>query len=448
MKYALARQMITPAEPVWQCGFAARTRKSEGIHDNLYATLLLLEDDQGARAALISLDIIGGDRSFITELRADLKEQYGLDQVLLNFSHTHGAVRIFGQAASKEDFGGHFWNHRESEQDSQAAQAYSKHVHETILALAGQARADLAPGSLSLLRGQSDFGLSRRFPNPDGSIAWLPYDNPAAMDPDLYLLKLEDKDGGLAGLIYQYACHPTTLGSDNYLITSDYPGVVRRILENYHPGLTTLFLQGCGADIKPRATATPTGFKQCSFAELEEAAGGLAVEINSLLATSGWRRLELDLAYRQEDLRLFASSWPESKWQELLADPATPDYMKRALEHRQKTKTGRSAYLPLEISVLRLDKTACLLALENEVVSSYGKKIKRLFGQDILALGYSNSCRGYIPDREVIRQGGYEADSFKLLGLSGPYYEEIEDIILGRAAGLLADCFYGGKKNG
>ncbi len=443
MRYALVRQKITPTTAVWQCGFAARTKKSAGIHDELYASLLLLEDKKGSRVLLISLDIIGGDRSFITELRAALKDQYGLDQVLLNYSHTHAAVRIFGQAAQKKDSGGHFWHHRESDQDSQAALAYSRSIHETVLALAGQAIAELAAGSLYLLRCQSDFGISRRYPKPDGTIAWLPYDNPAARDPDLFLLRLEDQSGRLTGLIFQYACHPTTLGSDNYLISADYPGAVRQLLENYQPGLTSFFLQGCGADIKPRATATPAGFKQCTFAELAEAAAGLAAKIKAWLTQDGWRRLELDLAFTRADLRLFASSWPGQKWQQLLEDPATPDYMRRSLEYEKKAGLVRKDYLPYEISVLRLDRTAGLVALENEVINSYGKNIKRLFDQDLLVLGYSNSCRGYIPDRQVICQGGYEADSFKLLGLTGPYYEEIEDIILGRAASLVADCFKG-----
>ena len=99
----------------------------------------------------------------------------------------------------------------------------------------------------------------------------------------------------MRGLIYSYACHPTTLGPDNYYISADYPGIVRRILEEWHPGLVPVFLQGCGADIKPYITADNGRFKSCNFAELEQASQSLAADIENCLDQANWRKIEASL---------------------------------------------------------------------------------------------------------------------------------------------------------
>jgi len=50
--------------------------------------------------------------------------------------------------------------------------------------------------------------------------------------------------------VIAYACHPITVGPDNDLITPDYPGVAKRVMEQ-GTGATCLFLQGAAGDIAP-----------------------------------------------------------------------------------------------------------------------------------------------------------------------------------------------------
>ena len=65
-KAAAGSVVITPTEPVWMAGYAARDKPSEGkIHD-LYAKVLILEDTNGTRIAIVTTDLIGITR----ELRA------------------------------------------------------------------------------------------------------------------------------------------------------------------------------------------------------------------------------------------------------------------------------------------------------------------------------------------------------------------------------------------
>ncbi|NLB43904.1 MAG: hypothetical protein GX821_01935, partial [Clostridiaceae bacterium] len=110
MRFSIARRCITPDEPVMQCGFAARTRLSEGVHDDLFATMLLLEDDKRETAALVSLDVLYADRAFAKEVRAALRTQSGLKRVILSYTHTHGPVTLHGWTTSTGDNDGFPWN--------------------------------------------------------------------------------------------------------------------------------------------------------------------------------------------------------------------------------------------------------------------------------------------------------------------------------------------------
>lgn len=97
-------------------------------------------------------------------------------------------------------------------------------------------------------------------------------------------------------------------------------------------------------------------------------------------------------------------------------------------------------FIPYYISLLRLDEKTCIIALECEVVSDIGKKIKKILcDEDAIVLGYSNSSRCYIPTRDVLLNGGYESASFISAELSGQFIHEVEDIIIGRATAM-AKC--------
>ena len=62
-KAGVASVVITPEQTMWMAGYAARTKHSEGkIHD-LHAKTLALEDFQGTRLVIVTVDLIGIPRS-------------------------------------------------------------------------------------------------------------------------------------------------------------------------------------------------------------------------------------------------------------------------------------------------------------------------------------------------------------------------------------------------
>ena len=89
------------------------------------------------------------------------------------------------------------------------------------------------------------------------SLAWLTYFGAA-------LAALRGSHLGFAGFVnslpanwrvlatlVNYACHPTTLAFENTLVSPDYPGAMRELIER-ETGAPCIFLQGASGDLGPR----------------------------------------------------------------------------------------------------------------------------------------------------------------------------------------------------
>ncbi len=76
--------------------------------------------------------------------------------------------------------------------------------------------------------------------------------NPAGpADDTVAVARIADEQGRPLATIVNYACHPTTLAWDNSLISPDYVGAMREVVEA-SSGAPCLFLQGASADLGPR----------------------------------------------------------------------------------------------------------------------------------------------------------------------------------------------------
>ena len=81
-KAGIASTAITPDEPMWMAGYAARNKPSEGkIHD-LNAKVLILEDAQSTRLVIVTVDLIGIPARCATGLKSTSSNATTLPQEL------------------------------------------------------------------------------------------------------------------------------------------------------------------------------------------------------------------------------------------------------------------------------------------------------------------------------------------------------------------------------
>jgi hypothetical protein len=81
--------------------------------------------------------------------------------------------------------------------------------------------------------------------------------NPAVPADDAVLVgRAADAGGRTRAVLVNYACHPTTLAWENALISPDYPGAMRELVEKQTPGALCLYLHGASGDVAPRRQYT------------------------------------------------------------------------------------------------------------------------------------------------------------------------------------------------
>ena len=90
-KAGAATVCITPDEPLWLAGYAARTEPARGKISDLYASALALEDEDGQRFVIASMDLIAITPAIATSVVAAARMRHGLsrEQLLLTATHTH-----------------------------------------------------------------------------------------------------------------------------------------------------------------------------------------------------------------------------------------------------------------------------------------------------------------------------------------------------------------------
>jgi len=234
MQAGVASIDITPQEPIWLGGFAARTRPSQGIPQHIFAKALALRDESGATAVLVTADLLGftGELTSAVAVRAEREFQIPRRMLICNASHTHSAPVIGNALAPAYPL---------TEADRKVIQRYRVTLEDQIVRLIGRAIGDLSPAQLSFAQGLAGVAVNRRrVGNPE---------YPDAIDPDVPVLTVRGENGALRAVVFGYACHNTTL--DDYLISGDWAGYAEAGVEARFPGAVALFVQGCGADANP-----------------------------------------------------------------------------------------------------------------------------------------------------------------------------------------------------
>lgn len=445
MQFWLGKEIITPTIPVLQCGFASRIKKSEGVHDDTYVSVVLIKEK--TMVIFITLDVVYGDRSFSDGIKQAIYEKYNIssDKIIINYSHTHSSVAITGDNMEKRNHRPYsmasdtFFFHGEKESiDFSVDEAYYMRIKNSILCLISKGLSNLIEGEMSINKSESTFGISRRLP-VDGKIAFRPYDNDEAMDKDLFIIKLVDNKNVLKGIIYNYACHPSAIGSGNHLISSDFVGEVRVQLEKVYPSAEVVFLQGCGADIKPRCCSDDEYFYSCDFDQLHKGSLKLVTKISAALQSTKWKKIIMSLCTKETQFYLQTNVKDKSFFEQIYNNKDEAPYRRESalavIENMDKGVIFSK--LLFYINIIRFDETTCIIALENEIASDMGKMIKKLSNENIIVLGYSNSISGYIPTKEVLLHGGYEGENFMMVRLAGQFQPDIDDIIINESYKLI-----------
>jgi hypothetical protein len=236
-KIGLATVKITPDTPVPMAGYASRTKPYEKIEQDIFAKALALEDRQGQRAVLVTTDLIGLSRAVAEPVceRIQARTKLARSQILLSASHTHSAPIL--RLEERADPG-------MTPDDARNIVAYTRALQDKLVEVAAQALAGLEPAKLSLGSGVAHFAMNRREFTPRGVILGV---NPRGLvDRTVPVLRVESSEGKLRAVLFEYACHNTTLTQTNFHLCGDYAGFAQACIQERNPGAQAMFMIGCG----------------------------------------------------------------------------------------------------------------------------------------------------------------------------------------------------------
>ena len=119
---------------------------------------------------------------------------------------------------------------------------------------AGQCTA-MQPARIKAGAGHMDFSVNRREKLADGRVV-LGLNETGPADHAVGVVRVDSQEGRPLAALVNYTCHPIFVGSASRLISPDYPGPMRRVVER-ETGATCLFLQGATGNVNPRSPMHP-----------------------------------------------------------------------------------------------------------------------------------------------------------------------------------------------
>ena len=252
LKAGVAKTDITPTEPVRLGGYSLRDGLTTGVYGKLYLTALVF-DDTKQKVLFVEADLT----SFGSEARRRLiSEATGIpyENIIAGSTHNHSAP---GEPRDNNDT------------------EWSRQFNEKLILTVKNAIADIEPVKIGGGTGSSHIAMNRRKRMED-TLSYLTWDenntsqsygkaktdNPVLIhemegvirlganpegpiDDEVGILRIDTMSGKPKAVFINYACHGTSLGGRNSVVSPEWMGHMIEYVEKTIPGVTGIFGQGC-----------------------------------------------------------------------------------------------------------------------------------------------------------------------------------------------------------
>jgi hypothetical protein len=239
----VARRDITPPSGIYNRNWgAAMSDIATGIHRPLTATALALKREANDVQPLVLLTLdLGWWRTIEDEweVRGAILDALNADEsrLLLHLTHTHAGPSLCRHDADRP--GGHLVG------------PYLDRVKTMCVEAAREAVHNATPATLDWVYGKCTLARNRDLPDPDAPRIVCGFNPGLPADDTLLVGRVTDAHGKLIATLVNYACHPVTLAWENTLISPDFVGAMREMVETQTHHAPCLFLQGASGELAP-----------------------------------------------------------------------------------------------------------------------------------------------------------------------------------------------------
>jgi len=416
-KIGVAQKDITPPVEIYAKNWGAGNDGiKSGVHHPFTLTCLVFLSDVAKRPLVLIAADLGwwNDAADEQHFRLALLQAFALEEaeLMVCFSHTHSGPSLFMENSNKP---GGKW-----------IPVYLEQLKEQALLAIREALASAVPATLSWKYGSCGLAANRDQPTEQPGEILVGFDPEKKADDTLLVGRITDGNGAIIATIVNYACHPTTLAWDNHLLSPDYIGAMRKLVEEHTKG-ACIFLQGASGDLAPAEQysgnpALADRYGRClGYAVLSVLEAMLPPETQLYFArivesgaTLGvWEQrafdVPADLRAELQYIELLLKPLPtlkeiEQQW-EACDDPVLKERLWRKRGIRKNLGDGGTAAVPLWIWRLG---ACCLIGQPNEAYSWFQQELRNaLLPYPAAVMNIVNGHTGYLPPEKLYSSNIY-----------------------------------------
>ncbi len=404
---------VTPQKPMFLHGYPHVERISEGIHDPLYASALIIDNGE-MQIGFCAVDVVFISREIAAKVRKRVYKQTGIPEqnLMISASHTHSGPVIFSDI---------FYDPVVLKADPEyISYLVDKLVQVYIEAFHNKKECKIA---LTIADG-SGVGGNRRSKTD-------------AVDPEVPVIVLKDiKTDKIFAISTVYCMHPTILHEDSKLYSADFPGFTREYIKKelgedgislYHTGPSgnqspRHFVKSNTFDeaqrlgfmlgeriVKSVRQLDDTHFKDWVTLSVQHSSVMLpqkkfisieAAEKKEILVRNKLKQMR-EIGALSSEIRTIECDWFGAEENKQLAEMAVNGKLEKVYQ----------SVLPAEINIIGIDSNYFVF-LPGEMFVEYSLIIKSNWPEKIFVVSLSNGVlAGYLVTEEAEQEGGYEASN-------------------------------------
>ncbi|RBP28227.1 MULTISPECIES: neutral/alkaline non-lysosomal ceramidase N-terminal domain-containing protein [Bacillus] len=384
-KVGVCKVDITPPLGIDFIGYH-RDTGINNIEERIYGTVFVFEKDE-MKTAFISIDNIGmlvEDTNIIRE-RVASELHVPVERITVVYTHTHSGPETVG-------------NHP-------LIKSYKTILLNNVVQGAVIANTNMTPCEVGWDVTTGDIGVNRRERTPDGK-AKMGTNIEGIVDKRIGLLAIRNAETKeLSGIVVFCTAHPNVLKGDSDVLSADYPGMTREILERI-VNCPVIIVQGAAGNVNAKYRGSREALKKMAYTLSGHVLTMLPIvtysPIVNLRTVSSTMQMKLKDIPEMNEIRKMAQL-VEKQW-----GVNTDEWLTHVLE---KYKQGiRQLRVDLEVQLFQIND-GIFSGIPMEPFSETALEMKESLQNDLAFLcGYTNGYIGYLPTKEEYAYGGYEVE--------------------------------------
>jgi hypothetical protein len=404
---------VTPQKSMFLHGYPHVERISEGVHDRLYASALVIDNGE-TQIGFCAADIIFMTREIAADVRNRVYEQTAIQKqnLMLSASHTHSGPVIFSDI---------FYDPVVPKADPE----YISYLVDKLVQVCVEAFQNKRVCKIAITTADgSGVGGNRRSKTD-------------AVDPEVPVIVLKDAETDkIFALSTIYCMHPTVLHEDSKLCSADFPGYTREYIKReLGEDVISLYHTGPAGNQSPRHFIKSNTFDEAkrlgfilgeriveSVKQLDDRRFkewvALSVRLSKVILPKkkfmSLKNAEMKVAMVKNKLdEMRRSNAPASQIRTVEVDWFGAEENKQLAEMAANGELEQvyQSVLPAEIDVIGIGDNYFAF-LPGEMFVEYSLMIKEKSPARIFVASLSNGVlAGYIVTEEAEQEGGYEASN-------------------------------------